>query len=207
MAAPLETIIPAYPYTQYNDDPNIVAFFQAYNKIVQGYLDYLNSLNLPCWTSPAITGDLLDWIALGIYGETRPLLQVSQEAIAKGAYNTIDYNTIPYAGMKNFVPGATTYVVDDYFKRILTWNFYKADGFQFNLDWLKRRIARFLCGPNGIDPPVTNTFDISVVPNNGVFVIILPDSTDSVGVFLKEAIEQGIVKLPFIYSFTVDFSV
>ncbi|TGC28043.1 hypothetical protein, partial [Escherichia sp. E1130] len=195
MAAPLETIIPAYPYTQYNDDPNIVAFFQAYNKIVQGYLDYLNSLNLPCWTSPAITGDLLDWIALGIYGETRPLLQVSQEAIAKGAYNTIDYNTIPYAGMKNFVPGATTYVVDDYFKRILTWNFYKADGFQFNLDWLKRRIARFLCGPNGIDPPVTNTFDISVVPNNGVFVIILPDSTDSVGVFLKEAIEQGIVKL------------
>ncbi|QIU88291.1 hypothetical protein [Yokenella regensburgei] len=207
MEAPVDTIIPAYCFKQFRDDENVVAFFDAYNEMAQEYLDDFNSLSLPYWPSPALSGKLLDWVVAGIYGETRPLLQVSQEAIAKGAYNTIDYNTIPYAGMKNFVPGATTYVVDDYFKRILTWNFYKADGFQFNLDWLKRRIARFLRGPNGIDPPVTDTFDISVVPNNGVFAIILPDSTDSVGVFLKEAIEQGIVKLPFIYSFTVDFSV
>lgn len=72
MAALLESIIPAYPYTQYNDDPDIVAFFDAYNKLAQGYLDYFNNLNLPCWTSPAITGELLDWIAAGIYGESRP---------------------------------------------------------------------------------------------------------------------------------------
>lgn len=50
MAALLESIIPAYPYTQYNDDPDIVAFFDAYNKLAQGYLDYFNNLNLPCWT-------------------------------------------------------------------------------------------------------------------------------------------------------------
>ena len=206
MAAPVTKIIPSYPFVQYRDDPNIVAFFEAYNEMAQEYLDEFNSQSLPYWPSPTLSRKLLDWVVEGIYGETRPLLMVSQEAIAKGAYNTIDYNTIPYAGLKNFVPGATTYVVDDYFKRILTWNFYKADGVQFNIDWLKRRIARFLRGPNGIDPPVTDTFDISVIPADGVFAITLPDSDDNVGQFLKEAIEQGIVKLPFIYSFTVDFS-
>lgn len=60
MQALIEKIIPAYPYTQYNADPNIVAFFTAYNTLAQGYLDYLNALNLPCWTSPSITGSC--WI-------------------------------------------------------------------------------------------------------------------------------------------------
>jgi hypothetical protein len=206
MAAPVRKIIPAYPFVQYRDDPNVVAFFDAYNEMAQEYLDEINGLSLPYWPSPALSGKLLDWVVEGIYGETRPLLQVSQDAIAKGAYNTIDYNTIPYAGLKNFVPGATTYVADDYFKRILTWNFYKSDGVQFNIDWLKRRIARFLRGPNGIDPPVTETFDISVIPTKGVFAILLPNSNDPAGQFLKDAIEQRIVKLPFMYSFTVGFS-
>lgn len=206
MEAPVSKIIPSYPFVQYQDDPNILAFFEAYNEMAQAYLEDLNSLSMPYWPSPAVSGKLLDWVVEGIYGETRPLLQVSQDAIAKGAYNTIDYNTIPYAGLKSYVPGATTYVVDDYFKRILTWNFYKGDGVQFNIDWLKRRIARFLRGPNGIDRPVTDTFDISVVPDNGVFTILLPNSNNSAGQFLKDAIEQRVVKLPFVYGFTVDFS-
>ena len=70
-------------------------------------------------------GELLDWIALGIYGEGRPLLQISEDAIARGAYNTIEYNAIPYAGLKNYVPGSASYVPDDYFKRILTRIFIK----------------------------------------------------------------------------------
>lgn len=100
-----EKILPAYPFVQYRDDPNVVAFFDAYNEIAQEYLDSLNNLALPCWTSESITGQLLDWIALGIYGVERPLLQVSEEAIARGAYDTIEYNTIPYAAMRNYVPG------------------------------------------------------------------------------------------------------
>lgn len=141
-----EKILPAYPFVQYRDDPNVVAFFDAYNEIAQEYLDSLNNLALPCWTSESITGQLLDWIALGIYGVERPLLQVSEEAIARGAYDTIEYNTIPYAAMRNYVPGQASYVPDDYFKRILTWNFYKADGSHFCIDWLKRRVARFIHG-------------------------------------------------------------
>jgi len=134
MQALIEKIIPAYRYTQYNEDPNIVALFTAYNELAQGYLDYLNALNLPCWTLLTITGELLDWVALGIYGETRPLLQISEDAIARGAYNNIEYNAITYAGLKNHVPGWASYVPDDYFKQILTLNFYKGYGLHFCID-------------------------------------------------------------------------
>lgn len=203
MKARTEKIIPAYPYTQYNDDLNITALFGAFNSLAQAYLDYLNALNLPCWTSPGITGELLDWIALGIYGERRPLLQISEDALARGAYNTIEYNSITYAGLKNYVPGSASYIPDDYFKRILTWNFYKGDGSHFCIDWLKRRLARFIHGANGIDPPLQDTFDISVTPDKGVFSITIPDYSDGVSHFLRDAIAQRLVKLPFIYTFTV----
>ncbi|EOY3842996.1 hypothetical protein ACUL06_004940, partial [Escherichia coli] len=155
----------------------------------------------PCWTSESITGQLLDWIALGIYGVERPLLQVSEEAIARGAYDTIEYNTIPYAAMRNYVPGQASYVPDDYFKRILTWNFYKADGSHFCIDWLKRRVARFIHGKNGIDPPLQHTFDVSVTVSDSVFSIQIPEYGDGIGYFLKDAIDQKYVKLPFIYSY------
>lgn len=203
MAALIDKIIPAYPYTQYNDDPNIHAFFNAYNLLAQGYLDEMNILGLPCWTSPNVVGDLLDWIALGIYGETRPLLQISEDAIARGAYNTIEYNAITYAGLKNYIPGSASYVPDDYFKRILTWNFYKGDGSHFCIDWLKRRLARFVHGANGIDPPIQSTFDISVAVDSGNYEITIPDYGDGVGYFLRDAISQQLVKLPFIYTYTV----
>ncbi|HEI6819291.1 TPA: hypothetical protein SJ432_004226 [Yersinia enterocolitica] len=203
MQLPIDKIIPAYPFIQYRDDLNVVAFFEAYNEIAQEYLDSLNNLALPCWTSESITGLLLDWVALGIYGVERPLLQVSEEAIARGVYNTIEYNVIPYAVMRNYVSGSSSYVPDDYFKRILTWNFYKGDGSHFCIDWLKRRLARFIHGANGIDPPLQSTFDVSVTVANGVFAIVIPDYGDGVGYFLKEAIDQQQVKLPFIYKYSI----
>lgn len=202
MEQPVSKIIPAYPFVQYRDDPYIVAFFDAYNEISQKYLDSLNNLGLPCWTSPAITGELLDWVALGIYGQERPLLQVSEDAIARGAYNTIEYNSIAYARMKNYIPGSASYVPDDYFKRILTWNFYKGDGSHFCIDWLKRRVARFVHGANGMDPPVQSTFDVSVTVDSGVFSIVIPDYGNGVGYFLKDAIDQSLVGLPFIYTYS-----
>lgn len=124
MQALIEKIIPAYPYTQYNADPNIVAFFTAYNTLAQGIST--TSMRLICRAGllPPSRG-VAGLIALGIYGEGRPLLQISEDAIARGAYNTIEYNAIPYAGLKNYVPGSASYVPDDYFKRILTGIFIK----------------------------------------------------------------------------------
>ncbi|MFW0766683.1 hypothetical protein ACN0IV_12670 [Trabulsiella odontotermitis] len=201
-ALPVKKIIPAYPFVQYRDDPYVTAFFTAFNEIAQGYMDDLNNLYLPCWTSPALTGDLLDWAVLGIYGEQRPLLQLSEATVSRGIYNTIEYNAVAYNAMKNYVPGSSAYIPDDYFKRILTWNFYKGDGEHFSIDWLKRRIARFIHGPNGIDPPIQNTFDVSVTVDSGTFSISIPDYGDNVGYFLKNAIDQSLVKLPFIYIYS-----
>lgn len=203
MAVPVDKIIPAYPFVQFNDDPDVVAFFTAYNAMVQQYLQAMNALSLPFWPSDNINGYLLDWIAAGIYGEKRPYVRISEMSIAKGAYNTIEYNTIPYARLNKYQPGKSQYLPDEYFKRILTWNFYKGDGFQFSVPWLKRRLARFIHGNAGIDPVLQNTFDISVTSNSGAFDISITDYGDGVGSFLKVAIDQNLVNLPFIYSFNV----
>lgn len=203
MAAPVKNVIPAYPFIQYSDDPNVVAFFTAYNSLSQTYLDGFNSLSLPYWPAKNINGYLLDWIAAGIYGQKRPYVKIAEGSVAKGAYDTVEYNTIPYARLKKYTPGKTQYLPDEYFKRILTWNFYKGDGFQFSVPWLKRRLARFIHGAAGKDPILQNTFDISVTNKKGVFEIKVPDYGDGVGTFLKTAIQQRLVNLPFIYTFNI----
>jgi hypothetical protein len=203
MAAPVSKIIPAYSFIQYSDDPNVVAFFTAYNTLAQSYLSAFNALSLPYWPNSNINGYLLDWIATGIYGEARPYVKIAEGSVAKGAYDTVEYNTIPYARLKKYSPGKTQYLPDEYFKRILTWNFYKGDGFQFSIPWLKRRLARFIHGKAGIDPILQNTFDISVTSSKGVFDIKVPDYGDGIGNFLITAIGQGLVNLPFIYTFNV----
>lgn len=203
MVMPIDKIIPCYPFVQYNDDPNVVAFFSSYNKMAQEYLEAFNNLALPHWPSEVINSYLLDWIAEGIYGQKRPYLKISEGSVAKGTYNSVEYNTVPYARLKNYRPGQTQYLPDEYFKRILTWNFYKGDGFQFSIPWLKRRIARFIHGKAGVDPLLHNTFDISVKSHSGVFELIIPDYGDDIGNFLKIALEQGLVNVPFIYSFNI----
>jgi hypothetical protein len=195
--------IPAYSFVQYNDDEDICAFFDAANEISQEYLTAFNNLALPCWTSPSITGYLLDWIANGIYGQIRPALELSREQTQKGDYNSIEYDLIAYARISNFIAGQYYYASDDLFKRILTWNFYKGDGFQFSIPWLKRRLARFIHGKNGVDPKLQNTFDISVTSQNGVYYIRLPDYGDGVSKSLASAIKQNFVKLPFIYTYEI----
>ncbi|WP_336240432.1 hypothetical protein [Citrobacter werkmanii] len=201
MAALVDKILQAYPFVQYRDDPDVVAFFNAYNRMAQEYLTAFNGLSLPFWPAPEISGYLLDWIAEGIYGERRPSLQIAQESSAVGAYNTTEYNTIQYAGMRSYTPGSAQYLPDEYFKRILTWNFYKGDGFQFSIPWLKRRIARFIHGIAGLDPYLQHTFDVSITSNAGVFDIGIPEYGGGAGEVLKVAIDQQLVKLPFIYTY------
>ncbi|ENZ0296988.1 hypothetical protein ACGAEO_004907, partial [Escherichia coli] len=56
-------------------------------------------------------------------------------------------------------------------------------------------------GKNGIDPPLQHTFDVSVTVSDSVFSIQIPEYGDGIGCFLKDAIDQKYVKLPFIYSY------
>lgn len=198
-------ILPAYPFVQYNDDPYVVAFFDAYNAMAQAYLDAFRELALPYWPSPRLTGYLLDWAAQGIYGQHRPAQQLVHWQKEDGPYNTVEYDQIPYAHLSNFVNGQYAFMNDDIFKRVLTWNFYKGDGFQFSVPWLKRRIARFIHGKDGHAPPLTDTFDVSVTVNKGLFTLVIPDYGDGVADELKGAIQQGFVKLPFMYRFETEF--
>lgn len=196
-------IVPSYAYVQYRDDENIVAFFSAYNTLAQYYLDSMNALKLPYWPAPYLAGDLLSFVVEGIYGQTRPERRFSSEKFPDGAYNTTEYDTVAYNDQTDYEAGVSRYVPDEYWKRILTWDFYKADGQQFSIPWLKRRVARFLRGEAGRDPRIDETNDISVNVNDGVFEISIPKVEPGISVFLKEAIEQRMVRLPFMYIFNV----
>jgi len=44
------SVIPSYPYKQYEDDDDIQSFFASYNNIAQEYINTINSLNLPIYT-------------------------------------------------------------------------------------------------------------------------------------------------------------
>ncbi len=157
----LTTIIPAYLYTQYNDDDDLQAFVMAFNSLAQERLDWFASLNLPIYTEESISGLLLDWVAQGVYGISRPVLS-SGISSAVGPYNTFAFNTEPYNYFK--LSGPTDYFItnDDIFKRVITWNFYKGDGMTFSVQWLKRRIMRFLLGENGTAPNIDNFYQVSI---------------------------------------------
>jgi hypothetical protein len=198
----ITTPLPAYLYQQYNNDPDLVAFFTAYNNTSQELLNQTNSLNLPVYTK--LSSPLLDWVADSVYGLKRPSLsQVVTGGSSLGVYDTQPYDVMGYS-INNSTITSNSYVVnDDYFKRILTWNFYKGDGFQFTNEWLKRRLKRFLYGVNGVDFPIDNTYEISVEYTNGYQIVVtLPNTT--ISPILKACFTSNVLNIPFQYTFTID---
>ena len=100
-----------------------------------------------------------------------------------------------------FDPGRS----DDIYKRVLTWRLYKGDGRQFTVTWLKRRVARFVFGVDGSDPPIHETYGVGVAFVGGNVVnITLPPGTD---ILLAETlaylVKTGTLELPFQYIFNV----
>ena len=196
----LSQTLDAYLYWQYSDDDDLQAFFDAFNLYAQSYLDTFNGLNLPIYTG--LSGPLLDWVAQGLYGISRPGLQ-SGGSPARGPYNTLPYNTgVSYNGYVAGLPSTYTATSDDTFKRIITWAFYKGDGFVFTINWLKRRIYRFLNGINGVDLPIANTYGISVAFTGAYAATITLATTPSSALF-KQAANSGALELPFQTVFTV----
>src|ERR1019366_1152034 len=121
------------------------------NNYAQEFVDWFNSINLPIYTQQQIYGALLDWVAAGIYGLTRPVLS-SGLYRAIGPYNTQYFNEMnSYNEFQLIGSSSVAVTTDDIFKRIITWHFYKGDGKYFTVRWLKRRVLRFLYGLNGAD--------------------------------------------------------
>lgn len=169
----LTNTIPSYLYEQYQDDDDLIAFVQAYNELAQEFLDTINGLNLPNYTQAPVSDLLLDWVGAGLYGYPRPVLPTTS-SIAIGPVNTFLLNQIPVNG---YNPAATQtfYTTDDLYRRCLTWHLFKGDGKVFTVEWLKRRIMRFLFGANGINFNVDETYRISVQfgPDGEVFIVIV----------------------------------
>ena len=188
--------IPAYPYVQYQDDDNITAFFDAFNIYAQAYVDWFNALDLPIYTKAPVQGALLDWVASGLYGITRPGLPTSEGSPALGPVNTFDPNEIP---VNSFAAGTSdTHIAvnDDFFRRILTWQLYRGDGDFPSIPWLKRRINRFLHGIDGADVAVNTTYEVSITETAiRSWTITIPSTT--AGLVFKEAVKANVIDLPF----------
>lgn len=168
----LNEIIKSYLYTQYNDDDDIRAFVTAYNTMAQEIYSWMLNANLPVFAGGYNVGDQLRWIALGIYGVKPPIL-VSGKSKVYGPYNAIRFNQLPFNGRKRVREAEQVVVSDDLFKRIMTWNFYKGDGFYFTIPWLKRRIMRFLTGVDGTDIPNDQHWIVSVVFSDAGMIITI----------------------------------
>lgn len=198
-------VIPSYLYTQYADDADLPNFVLVFNQLAQEYVDWFNGTPLPVYTDPAISGLLLDWVAAGLYGLRRPTLS-SGQFHTTGPYNAALFNKLPYNASKKIGTSAFYATNDDIFKRCLTWAFYKGDGKNLNIRWLKRRIMRFLAGANGTSDSIDQTYQVSVTftgPAEVTITILPGDLVLSAAETLKEAIESGVLELPFQFTYVV----
>jgi hypothetical protein len=199
----IQSTIPAYLYVQYQNDDNVAAFFTAYNQFTQAYINWFNELNLPIYTDDPVASTLLDWVAEGIYGISRPGLPSSFGSPSVGAVNTSVVNQITFNGFRAGRPSNYTATNDDTFRRIITWAFYKGDGKVFTPTWLKRRINRFLNGFNGTDVTNDTQYNISVTPTGFKQWSITLASTPQSSIF-QAAVKTGVLELPFQIQWTVN---
>ena len=137
----------------------------------QDIVDTFNGLNLPIYTKEPVAGALLDWVARGLYGMSRPSL-ISGQYKTLGPYNSGEYDTQQYNQWDLLFPDQIAVTNDDIFRRILTWHISKREGKYFTIPWLKKRIAKFLYGTNGTQPNIDQTYQISVAfgPNYEVTI-------------------------------------
>jgi hypothetical protein len=95
---------------------------------------------------------------------------------------------------------------DDIYQRVITWNFYRGDGYQFNVSWLKNRVYRFLMQANGVPEPIPNTYGVSVTFSSGNTVTIgIASSINANAAILQALINSNVLQLPFQYTFKVTY--
>ncbi len=227
--------INSYIYSEYSDDDDLPAFIIAYNEMTQRYVDWLNYINLPIYTGNPIYGNILDWVAQGLYGISRPTL-ISGLIQLIGPYNTFGFNSgLAFGHIRRLGPTHFYLTTDDIFKRVITWHFYKGDGKQFSIRWLKRRIMRFLTGDNGTAGKTDQTYQVSVTFGvnhqanirllqtvrmvaggayntfgfnsgnalNSIRTKLHQYSKIKYALIFKEAVDSGVLELPFQYDWNV----
>lgn len=157
-----DKIIPAYLYQQYSDDENLRAFIDTYNSLAQKIYDWLKNANLAVYAGNGHAGQQLRWLLKGLYGADAPIL-MNRRQRSYGAYNALAFNQFAVNAWDVVTSDSEVETSDDLFKRVMTWNFYKGDGFHFTIPWLKRRVLRFLTGVNGADVVNDQRWSVSVL--------------------------------------------
>ncbi len=199
----LTQIIPSYLYQQYQDDSDLQAFVTTFNEMAQGYMDWFNGTAsqapLGVYTSPNISGALLDWVGSGLYGIPRPAINPLSSGTV-GEWDSTPWNTIPWGGLDVLPAG----VPDDYYKRLMTWALYRGDGKQMSVQWLRRRVARFLYGINGGD------IDIGNLPSVGITVashaVTISVNNIPPAQYLLNFMQQKLLPVPFQLTYTVSIA-
>lgn len=199
-----QTIIPSYPYVQFSDDVDIQAWFDAHNHCVHTYLDWINQTPLAIYTNENISGKLLDWVANGVYGIYRVPLANSRSQ-TRGEINTYTFNELPLNEGITSTVASYQNMSDDIFKRLITWNFYKGDGSQFSIPWLKNRIARFLYGINGFLS--TNNISVKFTSTRTIMVTLYDvGGEEYIASQLSLLFSSGIPNLPYGYNVSISFA-
>ena len=155
---PLQATLPAYAYHEYADDPYFQAFVSAYNRISQGYLDWSNQNPLALYTDSNVSGAMLDYVGNNLYGIARPVISTTSST-RYGAINTRSIDFMAWNGFRRIQSGTAQVANDDIYKRTMTWFLWRGDGVQMSVEWIRRRVARFLYGAGGTD------FDLGLLSN------------------------------------------
>lgn len=200
-----ELTAPAYPYQQFSDDADIVALFEAYNRMAQSTLEWMDDHILPLYMRPSITGGMLDYAAYCLYGQRRYRIGYVDLADASGAIDTALLNALAIDDTDTFMTTGGTFVSDDIFKRALTWNYHKGDGCQFSIPWLKKRVMRFLTGEQGHAWRFNSTLPVSIaISDRTVTITVTAGLADGTLIAaLPVLIQRGVLSVPPTYSYAV----
>lgn len=200
----LSQTIPSYLYYEYSDDPDLQAFVTTYNAMAQEYVTWFYQVGVPVYTGPLISDALLDWVALGLYGLQRPTLDrspvtddVFKRIISwhffKGGGKVFDVRWLKrrimrfLAGINGTDPGIDqTYQVSVRFvgDHVVDINVYA--GVSYN-------------GPGA----VFNTGAYNAFAYNGLGAVIRQYVDTTLAPILKQAIDAGVLELPFQYTYVV----
>jgi hypothetical protein len=201
---PLQNTIKSYLYQQYGDDDAVSAFVQAYNIWAQNYLDTANGLTLPDYTQDPVSYGLLDWVAQGLYGFTRPVLPTL----------SVDDDIFRRVITWHFFKGDGL-VFNIWWLKRRVWRFLMGtDGKNFNIDQTYRvSIITSVAGSVAIkiiNDIFTFTggsgyalFGYNEKAYNQIDGYVTNYSTIPEANVLQQAMQSGILETPFQFNFTV----
>jgi hypothetical protein len=187
---------PITPYSYMADNKQYNAYIEVVNNEINGVVTELETLNAGYLLDK--NGDLLDYLALGIYGITRPYIPLSSLTEDSGSWGQRRFLT----RFLSFVAGAppqSRKLTDNEFKKLIQWLLYKGDcelkDYRVvNLSILKQKIAMFLDA---------SPYEISIIPTSNKNFLITLNKTNTLAVIFRALLINNYLQLPSYFTFQV----